>query len=209
MSPTEASRTNEVWMEHLGAGGAMQCEALADLRCAILGGLRSGLRGRPGADEMFLEDVTQEALVKILDKLDQFQGRSRFTTWAVAIAIRLAFTELRKRHWQNVSLDQMIEESGDAVFESGVTSVVEAVANAEQAALVERLHDLIESELTHLQREALLAELGGMPLEEIGRRTGRNRNAVYKITHDARRKLRSAFELAGFTGADVLSAFGG
>jgi DNA-directed RNA polymerase specialized sigma24 family protein len=33
-------------------------------------------------DQAFMEDVVQQALVHILDHLEQFQGRSRFTTWA-------------------------------------------------------------------------------------------------------------------------------
>ena len=43
----------------------------------------------------------------ILDHLEQFQGRSRFTTWAMAIAVRLAMSALRRKRWQDVSLESM------------------------------------------------------------------------------------------------------
>ena len=46
-----------------------------------------------------------------------------------------------------------------------------------------------------------------MPQEEIGRRIGSNRNAVYKLLHDARKKLKSALERAGYTVDHVRSAF--
>ncbi|MDH4136346.1 MAG: hypothetical protein OEW09_06480, partial [Anaerolineae bacterium] len=45
--------------------------------------------------------------VKILDGLDSFRGESRFTTWAQKIAVRVAFTELRRHRWRDVSLDEM------------------------------------------------------------------------------------------------------
>ena len=55
---------------------------------------------------------------------------------------------------------------------------------------------------------ALLAELGGMPQEEIGRRMGSNRNAVYKLTYDARRRLKRGLEAKGYTDSDVRGVFG-
>jgi hypothetical protein len=53
------------------------------------------------------------------------------------------------------------------------------------------------------QRLALTAELKGMPQDEIARQLGSNRNAVYKLTHDARCRLKAGLEAAGF-GADSL-----
>ena len=53
------------------------------------------------------EDVVQDALLKILNSLDQFEGRSRFTTWAMTIAMRVGLSELRRKHYADVSLDSM------------------------------------------------------------------------------------------------------
>jgi RNA polymerase sigma-70 factor (ECF subfamily) len=201
-------RTNEAWIEDLRTVGARQSDALAELRGVLMAGLRRALRGRAAADDALIEDVAQEALVKTLDSLDTFQGRSRFTTWAMAIAVRVAHTELRRRHWRDVSLDQVLEDGGPAHEPMDLADGGPAL-RTEQTALVEKLHELIGASLTPRQRDALLAELRGMPLEEIGRRMGSNRNATYKLTHDARRKLRAAFEAAGYTAADVQSAYGG
>ncbi len=63
-------------------------------------------------------------------------------------------------------------------------------------------------DLTEKQRQTLLAELNGMPQEEIGRRMGSNRNAVYKLAHDARKRLKQGLEAAGYTVADMESALG-
>jgi hypothetical protein len=49
----------------------------------------------------------------------------------------------------------------------------------------------------------------GMPQDEIARYLGSNRNALYKLTHDARKRLRQGLEAAGFTAEDVGTAFSG
>lgn len=44
---------------------------------------------------------TQETLLRVLDQLDTFEGRSLFTTWVHKIAIRIALTELRRKRWRD------------------------------------------------------------------------------------------------------------
>ena len=87
-------RDNETWLAHLGGTGPDQQAALSDLREALLRGLRRALSHRAGAGDEFLEDVVQDALVRILERLPQFEGRSRFLTWAMSVAIRVAMSEL-------------------------------------------------------------------------------------------------------------------
>jgi RNA polymerase sigma-70 factor (ECF subfamily) len=153
-----------------------------------------------------VEDVVQQALVHILDHLDQFQGRSRFTTWAMAITVRLAMSALRRTRWQDVSLESMTAaiEGVPAWDRDDTTSPAQ---HAEQHAIVETLRRLIDETLTDKQWMALTAELGGMPLEEIARRMGSNVNAVYKLLHDARQRLKRGLATAGYTAEDVRSAF--
>jgi RNA polymerase sigma-70 factor (ECF subfamily) len=157
-------------------------------------------------DQAFVEDVVQQALVHILDHLEQFQGRSRFTTWAMAITVRLAMSALRRKRWQDVSLESMTAavEGTPAWDRDDTTSPAQ---HAEQYAMIETLRRLIDEALTDKQWMALTAELGGMPLEEIARRMGSNVNAVYKLLHDARQRLKRGLETAGYTADDVRSAF--
>ena len=62
------------------------------------------------------EDVLQEAFVKAYQHLDQFQGNSRFYTWAVRIAVNQALMKLRKRrNNRTVSLDEQIDTGEDMV----------------------------------------------------------------------------------------------
>ncbi len=191
------SATNDSWIARLTATGPIQNEALAELRAILLRRLRKAFSGRTGVDELLLEDVAQESLLKTLDSIGSFEGRSQFTTWATTIAVRGAFTELRRRHWKDVSLDEITHEASLA------TQAVDAGNAVERGALIRTMYHIIETELTDKQRTALLAELQGMPLAEIGRRMGNNRNAIYKLTHDARRRLKRGLEVAGYDAADL------
>jgi DNA-directed RNA polymerase specialized sigma24 family protein len=66
---------------------------------------------------------------------------------------------------------------------------------------------LLQPHRFRMQREALLAELQRMPQDEIARQLGSNRNALHKLTHDARKRLRQGLETAGFTAEDIGAAF--
>jgi RNA polymerase sigma-70 factor (ECF subfamily) len=70
--------------------------------------------------------------------------------------------------------------------------------------IVNTLYDTINKKLTEKQRQTVFAELiHEAPLEEIARRMGTTRNALYKVSHDARRRLRRALTEAGVSGDDV------
>jgi len=204
--PMRAPRENAIWIRDLRAGGSVQAEAITDLRGLLLRGLAKSFQARGALDQAFVEDVVQQALVHILDHLDQFQGRSRFTTWAMAITVRLAMSALRRKRWQDVSLESMTEpiERALALDRDDTTSPAQ---HAEQHAMVATLRRLIDEALTDKQWMAMTAELGGMPLEEIARRMDSNVNAVYKLLHDARQRLKHGLETAGYTAEDVRSAF--
>lgn len=199
-------RNDETWLTRLSSGGPDQEEALSDLRDTLLRGLRRTFSGRALADDSFLEDVVQDSLVRILDRLQQFEGRSRFLTWATSIAIRVAMSDLRRRHWKDVSLDELIADS-DFTPGTAIDDDSGPDTKLEQKAILDKMHAVIQSELTARQRTALLAELKGMPQDEIARHLGSNRNAVYKLTHDARKRLLLGLEAAGYEAADIHAAF--
>ncbi len=197
------NRSNEEWLAHLTGEARVQHAALTDLREALLRGLRRASSRWTPADDAFLEDAVQDSLLRILDRLRQFQGRSRFLTWATAIAIRAALGELRRRRWKDVPLDLAI---ADADIAPGAAPDRDLGAD-ERRAILEKMHDLIRTGLTEKQRTVLLAELKGMPQDEIARQLGRPRNAIYKLSHDARRRLKRGLETAGFRAEDVHAAF--
>ena len=52
------------------------------------------------------EDVMQDAFLKAYEKLDQFQGNSKFYTWLVRIAVNESLMRLRKRRTGEIRLDR-------------------------------------------------------------------------------------------------------
>src|SRR5487761_2568645 len=62
------------------------------------------------------EDVTQDAFLKAYEKLDQFQGNSKFSTWLVRIAVNESLMRLRKRKTsKTVSMDQDVQTEDGAI----------------------------------------------------------------------------------------------
>jgi RNA polymerase sigma-70 factor (ECF subfamily) len=203
-------RNNEMWLAHLKGNGLEQQAALSDLREALIHNLRAALWQWQFADGTVLEDAVQDALIRILDKLPQFQGRSRFLTWATAIAIHVAANELRRKHWSNISLDDVIngDNNSQDICHGQQTSPDTGLENeSSRDKMIKALHELIQSELTDKQRTALLAELKGMPQDKIAEHMGSNRNAIYKLTHDARKRLKQGLEMAGYQADDLNTAF--
>ena len=202
MARAGTGRSNEEWVAALQARGAGADEAQADLRRLVLGALRKSSGRFGGVDEATLEDLAQVAVLRIIDKLDRFAGKSRFTTWAFSVALRTAFSELRKsQHSHPKPAD--IDTAGETVEDPGEA----AATGLERAEIVDLLYRVIENDLTERQRTAILGELRGRPLEELETELGTNRNALYKLVHDARKKLRAGLEAAGISDDDVRQIF--
>ena len=200
-------RSNQEWLADLR--GPQREGALADLRAFLARGLRYALASRSDVDDESIEDFVQDALLKILDNLDSFRGESKFTTWAQKIAVNVSFTELRRRRWQDISLDEIVDAQGtDFVPDMLIDHSARPDQQATQHIFLETLGRLINTELTEKQRQALVAvQIQGMPLEEVARRMGSNRNAMYKLLHDARQRLKKQLEAGGLPPEDVLAAF--
>lgn len=202
-------RTNREWLRDLR--GSHREKAIADLRALLVRGLGYSLSQRGHGDiNVLIEDFVQEALLKILDNLDTFRGESKFITWAQKIAVRVAYSEFRRKRWEDISIQDLLPE------DSGIDFTPEALtdpgANPEQSTvqtrIFERVLTLIDEVLTERQRQALLAVMvGEMPLEEVARRMDTNRNALYKVIHDARKNLKQHLIAEGLTPETILATF--
>ena len=207
------TRTNAEWLTDLRADAKTRDAALADLRAVIAAGLPYVLSGwlKP-SDPQFdalAEDVTQETLLKVLAHLDSFEGRSQFTTWVQKIAVRVALTELRRRRWKDVSLDSLMTDEGEqSMLLAQSNSAPDPARAAEQSEMMAMLERLMAEEMTEKQRMAMVAiRVNGMPIDEVARQMGMERNALYKLLHDARLKLKKRMEHEGLTPEEVLATF--
>lgn len=155
------------------------------------------------------EDVAQDASLVVLRKLDTFRGEAKFTTWAAAIAVACALGVLRRKRWRDVSLDRLPDHWPDPA--AAIISQ-DGWANPQMAnqrhAIWEVIREVIGQDLTAHQREALnLLVLQGLSTEEVEGRLGMTPSALYKLTHDARRKLKAGLQRRGFTVEEILHAF--
>ena len=199
------SRTNQEWIAALTtADSADRPLAERELRAILVAGLRRALSRR--VDDDLCQDFAQEAMVRVGVRITDFRGESRFTSWALAIAVRIAFDELRHKRWKDVSFDALTADAGrPTTFEAP------SAGTPDQTVLRERvlalLRTVIDQQLTERQKRVLLAELQGMPQSEIALQLNMNRNALYKLSHDARRKVKAHLEACGLSAGDILWAF--
>jgi RNA polymerase sigma-70 factor (ECF subfamily) len=207
-----AKRTNEEWLADLGSEGGARESALADLRSVILSGLPYALSNwLSPSDPAFAplaEEVAQETLLRVQSRLETFEGRSQITTWVHKIAVHIALSELRRRRWKDVSLEGLLEGGESILGRAASVPGPDPDAAAERSDLMSQLGRLMREELTERQRKALTAvAIEGMPMDEVARRMGTNRNALYKLLHDARLRLKERMAREGLVPQEVLATF--
>ncbi|MGI8649661.1 MAG: RNA polymerase sigma factor [Rubrobacter sp.] len=179
------------------------------MRVVLVRGLKVAFAGRVRGLDQAAEDFAQEALIRILKNLDSFRGESRFTTWAQKISVRVAYTELRRKRWRDVSLQEIMDYRETRKSPSGVFDDLTPSPEREttRKMMAETLRTFIDEELTEKQRRAMVAVMfEGMPLEEAARRLDTNRGALYKLLHDARKRLKKRIEAEGLSAREMMEA---
>lgn len=206
-------RSNEQWLKDLNAPGLAAETALADLHHILVRGLQQGLIHQVNTNSpefaALAEDFAQEAIIKILDQLDTFAGRSLFTTWAHKIALHVALTELRRKRWQDQSLDGLVEtEDGEYTPLILAAATPNPAEQTERDDLMGRVQKLLLQGLTEKQRTALIAlVIQEASPEQIAAQMQMKTNAVYKLLHDGRLRLRNLLAEEGLSPEMVLEAF--
>jgi RNA polymerase sigma-70 factor (ECF subfamily) len=217
-----ASRTNEAWLAELTdtENTERQAAAIEALRERLQRGVyyylsqeRSDLT-RHSIDELMQmsEDFAQDAVLRVLDNIHTFRGDSQFTTWAMKIAARVAVSELRRARYRDFSLDDLTADGEIMVRVSGAANTATSNVPPERATEREDIVRLItrgfEEVLTERQRIALEAvSLQGVSMDIVAEQLGTNRNALYKLLHDARKKLKAYLEQEGVSMDYVMNLF--
>jgi RNA polymerase sigma-70 factor, ECF subfamily len=212
-------RTNEQWLADLVGSPDVQAQALLDLRERLQRGIYFYLsRERSDLSQLstqeltqMAEDLAQDATLRVLNNLDSFRGDSRFTTWATKIAVRVAISDLRRARYKDYRLDDLTAED-ETLPISATLAVHNPLPNPENAAeredVLNKIDGALKEALTERQYHALEAvALRGVPLETVAEEMGTNRNALYKLVHDARRKLRSYLESQGLSITYMMNLF--
>jgi RNA polymerase sigma-70 factor (ECF subfamily) len=181
--------------------GATRDQAISQLRSILLRGLSKSLNNRYGKP-FNAEDIVQEALMKVLNSLDKYEGRSKFTTWAMTVATRIGISALRRKYHQDVSMEPFGTSDGYSM-EVSITDEPTLSNLESRTKIFNVLQNLIDTELTDKQRLVTRAFLSNFATDEIAEQLQMTRNAVYKLIHDARQKLKDGFERAGLTSEQI------
>ncbi|MDX1639594.1 MAG: sigma-70 family RNA polymerase sigma factor [Balneolaceae bacterium] len=203
--------SNEEWVEHLS--GTVDNAALQELRSILVRGLKPALSKYVDRElDQFVEDVTQDALLKILDNVDTFRGESKFVTWAMKIAVREGLTELRRKRWDDISIEDLKnpgnqegEEGGEVFSDTFAADEPSPEHVTSQKLMLEKVHSIIDNILTDKQRRAItLLMIHGLPITVVAEQMDTNRNSLYKLVHDARKKIKNEFEVQGLDPEKIL-----
>jgi len=213
------TRTNEEWLEELRASRAKQEAAIADLRNLLLRTVlfffSHNLRDfeRLARDEILqlAEDCAQGCLIAVMNHLSDFRGDSKFTTWVYKFGVNIALMAARRERWRGVSLDQL-PFGVDGALSEWVLRDKSAELTSDlyvmQSEIREMIREVIEQDLTAKQRRVLiLMVFNEVPMDEVARQLDTNRNAIYKMLHDARRKLKNRLQARGFDIGEILAIF--
>ena len=199
------TRTNQDWLDGLNAHDPALLQELHDV---LRRGLLAAFNAKVDAEKMdaFAEDIAQQSVLKVLDHLETFQGRSKFLTWATKIAIRTGLSELRHARWRERSLNALLENNPS--FSMPVDDSTTPEQQLEQQEAIQMLNLVIAEDLTAHQRTALLSILiHQAPIEVVASQMGISRNAVYKAIHDARKRLKYSLAKRGYSIDGILEPF--
>jgi RNA polymerase sigma-70 factor (ECF subfamily) len=203
VEPLPARTPPSLTPAHLASGGQSAELAFRQLRLFIVDRLASILVPR-GVCRDLCQDFAQEALLKVRAKLPTFRGDSTVEAWALSIAMRVAFDELRTRRFRCADVAEG-EQAGACAPD--VHAPPEQERLLARARVVAQLEGAVEGSLTSRQRHVLRAGLQHVPPRETASALGIKLNAVYKLEHDARRKVKRHLEAAGLSQAEALAAF--
>lgn len=213
-----SARSNADWLDALAAAGSRQAEALEDLRGLLLRAALYTLvthlddlrQVEEPARVALAEDCAQEALLAVLRRLPDFRGDSKFTTWAYKFGVNVALSRARRERWKGVSLDALAEDeySVDWLQWNEGIQTLDSEASALRAEAGAALEEAIRSDLTAKQRQVLKwIAFDEVPMDIVVQRLESNRNAVYKILHDARLKVKRRLAAQGFEVEEVYALF--
>ena len=137
------------------------------------------------------EDIVQDAFLKAYEKLDQFQGNSKFYTWLVRIAVNESLMRLRKRRTgKMVSIDEDVETEEGSVPRDLADWAPDPEQNYTQSELAEILRKTIQGLPQGFRVVFALRDVEGLSTEETAETLGLSVPAVKSRLLRARLQLR-------------------
>lgn len=137
------------------------------------------------------QDVAQDAFLKAYEKLDQFQGNSKFYTWLVRIAVNESLMRLRRRRTGKlVSMDEDVQTEEGSVPRDFADWAPNPEQNYSQAELKRILQKTIKGLPPGFRVVFELRDVQGLSTEDTAEALGLSVPAVKSRLLRARLQLR-------------------
>ena len=137
------------------------------------------------------EDITQDAFLKAYEKLAQFQGNSKFSTWLTRIAVNESLMRLRKRKTsKTVSMDQDVQTEEGAIPRDFAEWRPNPEQTFDQAELSDILRRTIQGLPPGFRTVFTLRDIENLSTEETAQALGLSIPAVKSRLLRARLQLR-------------------
>jgi RNA polymerase sigma-70 factor (ECF subfamily) len=207
VTATRIDAESAEWLRQLGSTGPQREAAVARLHDLLVRIARGEVRRRaprlqisgPELDDLAYQ-AAADALIAITGKIGQFRGDSRFTTWAYKFVILEVSAKIGRHFWRHPPVPLDAEDWDRLPDRFGCDPAHEA----EWRDLLAALRRAVNEELTPRQRQVFVAiVLDDIPLDALVLQLASNRNAIYKVLFDARRKLRAVLDANGYLHADT------
>ena len=192
-------RASRGWVEQLRPDHPRHEHAAAKLHDVLQRAATHELHRRRGQLKALsgpeFDDVAQQcaddAMMKILARVDAFQGLSRFTTWAYKFVIFEVSSKVARHAWQHQP-----PGAEEATWERLPDTLTPKPGDqAERREQLAALVKAVEEDLTPRQREVFVAiALNDVAIDVLALQLDSNRNAIYKNLFDARKRLRACLE---------------
>lgn len=200
----EVAAENADWIKGLTSDDALGDETRRRLYEYLLRAAGTEARSRssnlvlggPELDDL-VHQAAADSMIAIIDRVDTFRGDCRFTTWAYRFAALTVGSKIRRHPWHRQNRPFQAEEWQNSP--AGISDEPEADFEARE--LRSAICRVVATDLSPRQREVLISSVVyETSADDLAKRLGSNRNAIYKVLFDARRKVRLGLREEGFAG---------
>jgi RNA polymerase sigma-70 factor, ECF subfamily len=149
-------------------------------------------------DRELAEDLAQETFIKVLNALDRYDPKYKFSSWIFKIAHNATLDQLRKKEPETLSLDGSPHASTQEQTEASSFTAVDTTETPEQYTESKQLGTEIEAAIEKLRPEyraaIVLWHIEGRPYDEIADIMGLPLGTVKTYIHRGRNELRGMLQ---------------
>lgn len=145
-------------------------------------------------DRELAEDLTQDTFIKVLNALDRYDPKQKFSSWIFKIAHNTAIDQLRKRTVPTLSLDGSPHAETDDEIEASTVTPIAGDETPEEYTANREIGREIEAALAELRPEyrsaIILWHVEGRPYDEIAEIMQLPLGTVKTFIHRGRNELK-------------------